>query len=449
MYKLGEDSTSLLAEVQQRLNYDQKSYDFWKKPHLLQLVILDYRPIVRRSNGIEEYLYIDAYDESGSMYFMQRRSLKLTKDGEIAQKSCGTLDSMMAELASEYNFIKEASILFNSPIEDGTVPEDGKIIKMGSYGDVKFCRRNYELQALLFETSEFSSLESIVLNGTNTNRVGYFAIGERMPAKGSLIQRQEWLRRVYNTWMLYRNIDLATYYYTNLVPPNIEAYFELNRVCTFDEYVPLIYQFTSIYNPLIDDGCIFDNVSKIFSAAIQVSPLSMVGGNIYSVARDQKESFGLYTTRLEMSNLFQTSVGKYKTRELQREGRLPMKTHKQTKDFYYPKYFLTVFLTQLIDATDYRDMFILYSLSDDVTVYYTEEQITVDDGARWDFQNINLHSLDFGNDDLTGFSKRRIRFSDALFLKYMSVVFNAVDAQRAWSRHASLAVIEEDKMEVR
>ena len=123
---MGKDSTSLLAEVQQRLNYDQKSYDFWKKPHLLQLVLLDYRPIVRKSNGIEEYLYVDAYDESGSMYFMQHRSLKLTKDGEIAQKSCGKLDSMMSELASEYNFIKEASILFNSPIEDGTAPADGK-----------------------------------------------------------------------------------------------------------------------------------------------------------------------------------------------------------------------------------------------------------------------------------------------------------------------------------
>lgn len=446
---------SLIAEIQGRLGYAQNLNNYSKKSQFLQLILINYKPIVRYREGLKEYLYVDVYDNKGSVYFLQRRSTPTERENKKGVRSEGLFDDIVKIYVNSDEFVYDLTRLMHCGVVNklGEVLTDveGKeavIIDEGGDIEINYSRRNLELQAILIFTRDFQLFERAVIAQSNVNRFGRYVLNEVMNWKGEELTPSVWMHIAYNSYMLYRNIELTDYYYTHLVRPNSDMFFEINRVCVFDEFIPLGFKFSDIHNPILNDEVIFESYSKIFKNGLKAGPLPMVGGSkvSFSSVQDDSETYGLYTTRYELTSLFGVSVGRYKVNEVQ--DLLPIKTKKQTIDYYSPSYFLTILYTQLVESSDKGDWFSLVGLQEDVIIRYKEDYWITEDGAKQEMDTIAFNGIDLSigkqrvNSPL--YSYKSISFISALMIQYLTNVYRAVHASNGWNHQVYTADLTKD-----
>lgn len=439
-------SRSIIQLVQEKLNYKASMDRMIKEEVFLQLVLLNYQPIVRYKDGYKEYLYVNAYDKEGHVYFLHSRSMKRDKNGGYTEQRAGILDDMLSLQARSRNFVEEICAISKNTVQEGSgEPKDGTIIFNSEHGgeaEILFSRRSSELQALMFVTKEFSIFEQAFLRKARIPQLGEYLLPEQMNAKGSMIPTFNWLRSMYITYMFYRNLDLTDYYYTLQVKPNQEHFMQMNRVCTFDEYIPLGYKFSDVYNPLFEDCIdILKSKFKIFAKALHVSPISMVSGISGSISASAASTFALYTTRAEMTQLFRVNTAKINTAELVANGMLLTKIKKHTVNFYSPKYFLTVLFTQFADELGEDFPIISIGLDDPVVYRYKQERWTEDD-AYQEFTSATLvyvgpeteYVRSRKSADVQGYIDHTVSWINGLYLEYVLNTFGGVIEDTAWSK---------------
>lgn len=403
-------SRELIKEVQSKLNlntYLSTNVQAYGKGVLLHLVLLNYRPICRYKNGKKEYLYLNSYDSEGMAYFLDKRRSNLG--------SPVVLSDILEIAAKRYQFLEEVCSILKTPLEIGIQSQKGKIIKLeeGALGNdkvdvdcgnfdskIKYSRENVELQALLFFTEEFTIFEQAAYGNLNPNRLMNYLLSDTMllraNGRNKYVTTAEWIYDAFSTYMFYRNIDLSEYYYTNQKKPSSEIFFQINRMCVLDEFVPILYNFDQIYNPVYsymwEDGNrdISDPVTsdqntgsqellEVFKGAIVVSPLSRVDGKTFSTSMNTNRNSAIYTTRDEIGKLFKLGVPRISRQELVSAGKLLILKKKHTVDFYSPKYFMTLMHTKLMNGIkdkiyEYSGVdLVLLEQNDEVLYTYTDE----------------------------------------------------------------------------
>lgn len=446
---------SLIQEVQQRLNIGATVFNNMNKhSHMLQLVVLNYRPIWKWVEGKKCYLYVDAFTKEGKVYFLEKRTLKHTSTGKVTPEPVGNLDDIIRAQASRYDTIAELAVMSGNERIKGdlnyTTKDSTIIYTTSDEEEVIYSRKNTELQAILFNTGSFAAFERSAVMKDNRHTMQNVIIGSRMTAKDRILSRVDWCTVMYNTYMLYRNIELSDYYYCNLKKPNSESYFEMNRIFTMDEFIPLGYKFKDIFNPIlsspaVDDGnvCVWDAIATKYrptNSAVTISPLSLVGGNCFSNSRESEQTFAKYTTRLLMSSMFNLSVAKMPTTTLKSLDELPIANTRQFVDFYSPKLFLTHFYYALIKEAELQDFFCLIGLNEEVILLYTDITPELEEKRVYSgYKAIEIYKIVLQTDYWRKFnsstiSSKNVTYGEALAMEYANYVFKIVNADTSYGR---------------
>lgn len=437
------NNTGLINIVQARQSINTSATSNGEPIVSLYLVLLNYRPIYRIKDGLKEYLYVDIYNPKGVCYFLSVKSTRVLEP-------VGILDDLLEIQSPITNFMNDLSVLSKNPMEPGDTEKEETICFTSKSSIIEYRRMNAELKALLFSTREFTQFELAALRKTNANRVGCYLFGSHMRLKDRVVPRDEWIQACYRTYMLYQNIELGEYYYTNQKKPGSDWFFEMNRITVLDEFIPLAYKFLDIQNPLLDLRD-FLRQSKIFSEAVEAKPLSVVSTSSHAPPSADAQTYGLYTTRIEVSELFSMGCGKWPTAELLAAGRIPIKLSRKYMDFYRPKYFWTVLYTQLIEALELDELFCLAELNDQVYVRHVPETWTTEDGAIDEFDSVGFRGWMFNSLYLKESNKSNSDIKDhkaslltALLIEYLTAVYRAAPAAKIWQRTGNTANLKED-----
>lgn len=169
-----------------------------------------------------------------------------------------------------------------------------------------------ELNAIGLKTQSFNQLEQIVNQRIN-NRVNIMGVEipqQIQQTNGNWVNALDIITKWYYGYMLEANIDLADIYWNSLAQPRSTP--EIARIKLLNEFVPLLFKFDDVFNPIFDKGIynlsVWDRIKDrypIIRKAFKVNPLCICNGSRHS---NDTESFGMFTTRGFLSKIFGINI---------------------------------------------------------------------------------------------------------------------------------------------
>lgn len=334
--------------LEERRSPQYKSHSDANETRRLLLLLVDYRPLIKYIDGVPCYLYVDVYSQNGVTFY---RSSASGRTGEQML----LLDDVADLYPDSRRFIYDFAVMTGNTIKEfATVEErnsayisDGEIAFTGSFehSQIKYLGRNHELQAILYISSEMIALRKVVESGEDSPVNGRYRIANRMNLSGTDVSRSVWLKALYNNYMVEANLELMEYYYRNQKKPSSIRMFEMHRVNTFNEFVPVALKFSSIPNPVVglmdEDGTYSEYAShlresNLFRNVETVTPLSVMNGRVSTVTSETKGTFGWYATRAEISSCLGIDVSKRTRDYMTRNNLLPIRKSQINIDLYSP-----------------------------------------------------------------------------------------------------------------
>lgn len=352
-----------------------------KPQRKLLLLLVDYKPLIKYIDGVPCYLNVDVYSEDGSTFYRSSTSKE-------SSEQMISLDDLAELYPQSRKFITDFALATGNKVyEFDTIEERnnkplgvGEIAFTNSYKcqPIQYSNRNFELQAVIYLSPEMLALRDAIDNNKDSVTNNRYRISDRMYLDGKEVSRMTWLRALYNNHMIEANLELMEYYYRNQKKPSSTRMFEMNRVLTFDEFVPVALKFSGIPNPILhfdEEHNIYSEYCnelmkiKLFAAALQVKPLSAMNGRVSSVTSESKNTYGLYSTRAEIGRYLGIDVSK-RTKDFMRgRGYLPINRSQINIDLYSPAAHMGLIYRDVFNNCDNPEVF-MTSLDSRVMMAY-------------------------------------------------------------------------------
>lgn len=414
----------------------------------LLLILIDYRPLIKYINGVPHYLYVDMFSHNGSTFYRKDAS------GNLSQEMLA-LDDVAELYPNSRRFIHDFAISTGNTIKTFGSAADrnaaqlqnneiGFVDNLGT-STLTYYARNFELQAVMFMSSEFIALQQVVRSGQDSPLLSRYRFPSTVMLNGAPISRVDWMKAMYTNYLIEANLELMEYYYQNQNRPRSNRAFEINRMYTFNEYVPIALKFSHIPNPIVDElssvegeiefehySALCDN-SSLFKNAEYVSMLSRIGGQPGDTFADSKDTLGLYATRDKISEVLGIDVSKRTTDFMKRRNLLPVATNLKNIDLYSPCFLMNIIYSEILSWLSNLNAYIS-PLDTDVLMVYREIEFEEPTALLYPFTGIEIVRFD---DDVN--SELRSSESDCktielskyerLIISYMNGVFGTVDVQ--------------------
>lgn len=244
----------------------------------LHLLIVDYLPVTRIIDNLELYGFIDVASENMDVYFKQ------------TIKSKSILKMTLSEVLEEFKTLylcKRAGVLAANEV---IVNHFNKPTRFNS------------LNAVLITSMEMTNLRELVLDDNTSFRLMDFE---------PTTEQCSTLKNFYNSYMLYANIVLTDYTFMTKTTRTKDC----PLIFLLDEFVPLIYEFRGIDNPLfrVQRSITYpeqttDNLYRIASKTASI-------GSIFNTIWEQKvllgsneAARGYFVTFADLQSLFPYSI---------------------------------------------------------------------------------------------------------------------------------------------
>lgn len=352
-----------------------------KPQRKLLLLLVDYKPLIKYIDGVPCYLNVDVYSEDGSTFYR-------SSTNKESSEQMISLDDLAELYPQSKKFITDFALATGNKVyEFDTIEERnskplgvGEIAFTNSYvcQPIQYSIRNFELQAVIYLSPEMLALRDAIDNNKDSVTNNRYRISDRMYLDGKEVSRMTWLRALYENHMIEANLELMEYYYRNQKKPSSTRMFQMNRVLTFDEFVPVALKFSGIPNPILDTdeetGATTEYYSelmrvKLFQNVVLVQPLSAMNGRVSSVTSESKNTYGLYSTRAEIGRYLGIDVSKRTKDYLRGRGYLPINRSQINIDLYSPCSHMGLIYRDIFSHSENPYVF-MTSLDSPVTLKY-------------------------------------------------------------------------------
>lgn len=351
------------------------------------LILVNNKPITRYINSECVYAFLDIV--SKEIVYMKkihsRPSAKSAKTWYGIDENLEFLDIELSEHPELSDFEKFAGIQLDFTAYS---------YETEKYPGIVYAGVLEELDAIMFNTNAFIFLQKVALNQTS---FGYSVQGVPLPQfisrNGTQIPCQDLIKQWYYGYMLEANIAISDIYWKSL--GNTRGEPALTRMKILNEFVPILFKFEGIFNPIFDTTT-WSNLVKqypIIKGAFKVKPLCKVTGSY--IKRTNSESFGMFTTRGLLSKIFKQNI------------------YPETngiKDAFNLKYFSSLMLSVLLAGSEET-----YNLN---TLDYTWMVLSKEyqEDSEMVIDIVHTLSVRYG---LLSFQKQQINFNQMLILEYL------------------------------
>lgn len=332
------------------------------------LLLINYKPIIRRIDGIPYYGFLDLNSERMDLVF--RRGFRSTS---LGSQTPGAVDRIHLDtLLESYDtpvYAKEIERMVNEPFVQVSSISNTCVYK----GVLP------EFDAILLNTSDFDILERCVLDQiSGTLRINGIdfptMLTDRRTSKPMPLQ--DAVRNWYYGYMMEANLQLSEIY-TRFMPsrPSVP---EIQRMIILNEFVPFMVKFSGIFHPILDTG-IFDQLSSRYelfrTLEFVEGTCKYTGQRLDRYFSDKETSSAYYILRGNLQRLLEISIDAAAKAD---------STRRRGTDMYSPYLYSKMILRTACDSIG------LNLFSEDVFPYHV---YTIGEGEQKQVITININNF--------------------------------------------------------
>lgn len=332
------------------------------------LLLLNYRPIIRRIHGVQYYGFLDMNSSSIDLVF--RRGFR---SNSLGSQTPGAVDRIpLARLLAHHDdpiYLSRIQSMATEPFLANTFSNN-----------CRYAGILPEFNAIVLKTEEFDMLEQLAMSdATGAMRINGISLPGTVTRVmgGSTVSMTEIVKEWFNGYMMDTNLHLAEMYYKFMSSRPFVP--EIQRMNILNEFVPMLVKFSGVYHPILDTT-LFDSMCErypLFDSLEYVENTCKYSGNRIESYFGDEPSYAFYVLRGNLQRLFEMRVDPGTGENARRHG----------SDMYSPYLYAKMILHVAAEGMDAN----IFSEDD-----YPYKVYTVGDGENKEVITINI-------DDFTSF----------------------------------------------